>query len=213
MAFRHHREAFILRIGGAIGRPRSEPDARRLAFPHQRVAIDVLVMEDQRGVHHRGEVGQHLRVDFDVERTHHGADPPDAEPQQQLLQVLVGQQQHAAALGDAAALEEGGDVGGDLVEGAEADRGAGLEIDDGGLAGIAIPVMRKQLRDGTIGNAELMVAEHARHRLPPVSLFVTTPKMYPVIPGRALARTRNPGASRLSPPPGFRVRAKARAPE
>ena len=36
-----------------------------------------------------------------------------------------------------------------------------FEIDDRGLAGIAIAVMRKQLRDRAIGDAELMVAEHA----------------------------------------------------
>src|SRR5262249_37913341 len=109
-----------------------------------------------------------LRIDFDVEWTHHGADPPDAEPYEQLLQVLVGEQQYAAALGDAAALEEGGDVGGDLVEGAEADRGSRFQIDDRGLAGIAIPVLREELRDRAVGDAKLMIAEHA-HRLPPSS--------------------------------------------
>jgi hypothetical protein len=37
--------------------------------------------------------------------------------------------------------------------------------------------------------------------------------IYAVIPGRALARTRNPDGLATRKQPGFRVRAKARAPE
>ena len=55
------------------------------------------------------------------------------------------------------------------VELAEVDRGAGFQIDDGGLAGIAPGVFRQQVGDRLIGNLELMIAERARHHSNPGS--------------------------------------------
>ena len=76
------------------------PNRRRgaSAMRNERVDVDVLVIEDQRRVHRGGEVGQHFLVEFKIERADHGADPPQAEPQDKLLQALLGQQQHAALL-------------------------------------------------------------------------------------------------------------------
>ncbi len=81
--------------------------------------------------------------------------------------ILVRQQQHAAAFADAAALERGADVGHDLVERAEADARASIEIDDRGLVRIARAIIRQQIGDRLIRDAELMIAEYVCHLLRP----------------------------------------------
>ena len=106
----------------AVRRPRAEPDARRARVADHRGNVDLLVIDDQRRIERRGQRDHLLFVDLEIERADHRADPPDAEPDQQLFQILVGEQQHAAAFVDAAALQIRRDVDRNPVELAERDR-------------------------------------------------------------------------------------------
>ena len=84
--------------------------------------VDLLVIDDKLRAERRGQRHHLLLVHLQIERADHRADPPGAEPDQQHFQIAVRQQQDAAALLDAAALQVGGDVDGDAVELAERDR-------------------------------------------------------------------------------------------
>src|SRR5262252_512554 len=159
---RQAREQVVLRIAAA-GRPRAKPDARCPAVANQRIDFDVLVPEDQYRIHRQGKVGQYLCVDFDVERAHDRTETPDTEPEQQLFQIFIGEQKHAAALTDAAALEQRRNVGRDLIELTERDRGSGFQIDDRGLRRIAVAVLREQLRDWAVRDTGNMITEYAVH--------------------------------------------------
>ena len=125
--------------------------------------IEILVAEDQRGIHRSRQFHHHFLVDLDIERTNHRTDPPGSEPDEQLLQTFIGEQQNATALADTLALEKSRNVGRRLVEIAECDRCLLVEVDDCGLARVARLVFGKQLGNRLIRNAKLMFSENVRH--------------------------------------------------
>ena len=133
---RHRAEEIIVRIGiGDARRVAAEADERLAG--QQSVAVQLLVHQGERGVDRGRELGNEGRVELDVERRDDGAEPPGREPDDELFERLVGEQQHAAAFAHAVLLECRRDVGDRPLERAEADRFALVEVDDRGLVGIA----------------------------------------------------------------------------
>ena len=97
VAARQRGEELVLRVASRRSATRRRTGcAARGAVADHGGNVDLLVVDDQRRLERRGQLGHLLLVDLDVERADHRADAPDAEPDQQLFEVLVGQQQHAA---------------------------------------------------------------------------------------------------------------------
>jgi hypothetical protein len=119
--------------------------------------------EDQGRVHRPRQIHHHLLVDLDIERADYRADAPDAEPDEKFLQAFVRQQQDTVAFLDAPRLKKSGDVRRDRIKLPEGDRRTAIEIDDGGPFGIARPILRKQLGNRLIRNAEFVISENACH--------------------------------------------------
>lgn len=158
-------EIVVLRIARAARAPRTEADQRRARSLRQRRAVELLVIEHQLRLDRLRQLGDVPRVELDVERADHRAHPPRTEPDDQLLQRLVGEQQHAVALRHAALLQVRRHVRRKLVELAERDRRAVLiEIDDRGLRRKAACIVGEQVRYRLEGQGELMVAEGGHGR-------------------------------------------------
>ena len=82
MSARQSGKTLILRIAGIGFGPAAKAQPRRCRSTSKRVDVEVLVVQNERWVHHRSKVCQDFRVDFDIERAHHRAETPHAEPQQ-----------------------------------------------------------------------------------------------------------------------------------